>query len=777
MERLLEGLWNPLLGGFVLCAGLLLMLGTGLLPLRRLSRAAKGWSIGTPSGPAILLATSASLTTITAAVMAVTVAGPGALVWMWIAGILGMGLHFGEAKLARTAARKGRPPMPGWATLGLVAVALLGGGLWQGSQSGEMLEATFELPAVFGAGLVAFAAVVATRLPSLTTLAVRWLPLLGLAAFTVVAIAVLADDPLSVQLALGDAINEAFGLQSATAGTVSGALSVLIAHGMMRAVSAADLGIGAAAAAVTHDAEDKIDADDAGASVMLIPVIVIGIVSTLAGLVMLGGDPPAPVAEARLQPLERPTSRGLRPSKDVGQTIVLPETTEMKKGQTYAMLLRADPRGHKVAKLLDKENAVILPNWAIAKDVDTVVFRARDPQRARQAAWDVAVPCNRETFGGKGEAPTFVRLTPKDPELDFKKFAAFYELDPTPYVNVSDAHFVGAVAMANSPDEVLGEHLAMFEYRGEDAAFNPRLHEFFRNQFRGPYPDPADPSDTPPLAFIAVEGFDAEIGTRIDVELRADPRGIDILRVNRVGQLEAPPWRSLLDLHEVVLRHAEDPAKDIHIPVAARLDGKRVRVDALDPKWKDFRTVAEDASVSGPFAVLPDVALQAEVHSDLRLPPAAAGRRSLVPLHDDGIPRGPQERELYDPHPSELIAAGYSPPFLPRASSHALVRRVRERQPDWGRPLLGLAALLLAASTTIGWSLLVREPARRLLGDSGAVLIPLAVCVMPAVGGLVAASLASSIGLLAYALAVIPVLALLVFRLSDVRRSSRSESA
>ncbi len=775
MERILEGLWNPLLGGFVLCAGLLLMLGTGMLPLRRLGRMARGSKLSTPSGPAILFAASASLTTITAAVLAVTVAGPGALVWMWIAAALGMALHFGEAKLARGAVRAGRAAMPGWATAGLLAVALLAGGLWQGSQSGVLLEATFALPAVFGAAAIAVIALVATRVPMATALAVRWLPLLGLAAFTVVAGAVIAQDPLAVQLSLGDAINEAFGLQSATAGTVGGALSALIAQGMMRAVSAADLGIGAAAAAVTVDADEGLDPDDAGASVMWIPLVVVGVLSTLAALVIMGGGPEAPLADPHLQPLERPTSRGLRPSKDVGQTIVLPASTTMKKGEQYAMLLRADPRGHKIAKLLDKENAVILPSWAIAGDVDTVVFRARSPQRADQAAWDVAVPCNRELFGGQGEAPTFVRLTPKDPELDFKKFAAFYELDPAPYVVVSDAHFVGAVAMANSPDEALGEHLAMFEYRGPDAAFNPRLHEFFRNQFRGPYPDPAQPQDTPPLAFIADPMLDdAKVGDRIDLELRPDPRGIDILRVNRVGQIEAPPWHSLMDLHEVVLRHAEDPAKDVFIPVAARLDGKRIRLDALDPKWKDFRPVANDDAFTGPYAVLPAVAFEAEVHTDTRLPPAAKGRRSLVPIHDDVLPRGPQERALYAPHPAELIAAGFSAPFHTRADPRALVRRVEDGVPRWGGPVLGVAILLLAASTTIGWSLLIREPARRLLGESGAVLVPLGVCIMPALGGLVAASITASLAMLAYALAAVPVLALLVLRLSDVRRSSRS---
>ncbi len=770
MERLLEGLWNPLLGGFVLCAGLLLMVGTGVLPLRRLGRVARGWRVGTPSGPAILVATSASLTTITAAVMAVTLAGPGALVWMWIAGLLGMGLHFGEAKLARQAAAQGKPALSGWATVGLLGVALLGGGLWQGSQASVVLEASLGLPAVFGAAAVAVIALAASRIPSVTTVVIRWLPLLGLTAFVAVFVGTVSGDPFALKLALGDAVNEAFGLQSATAGTVGGALSVLIAHGMMRAVCAADIGVGAAAAAVTHN-DEALAPDDAGASVMVVPTLVVGLLATMAGLAVVSSVPEPPIAADRLYPLERPDSRGLRASKQVGQTVVLTADTPMEKGREYAMMLRADPRGHKMAKLLDRENAVILPNWAVSAKVDTVIFRARDPRRARQASWDMTVPCKRELFGGEG-ADQFVRLTPKDPELVFSKFASFHELDPAPYVNVGDFKFVGSVALANSPDEDLGEHLAMFEYRGEDSAFNPRLHEFFRNQYSGPFVD-AD-GEVPPVAFAAAEGFDAELGSKLSVEFRADPRGIDILRVNRVGTLEAPPWNSLLDLQEIIIRHADGPNSDIRVPVAARLDDKRIRIDVLDPAWEDLRKVAQDDKLSGPYAVLADVPFALEVHGGSRLPPAAESRRSLVPLHDDPRPRGPQERELYEPHPTELIAAGFSPPYRPRADVRALVRQVQDRQPSWGGQLFGIAALFLAASTTLGWALLAREPARRLLGQGGSVLVPLAVCALPVLGGLLASSVVDSVALFAYAFAVVPVLGVLVLNLAKVRDSSRN---
>ncbi len=172
--------------------------------------------------------------------------------------------------------------------------------------------------------------------------------------------------------------------------------------------------------------------------------------------------------------------------------------------------------------------------------------------------------------------------------------------------------------------------------------------------------------------------------------------------------------------------------------------------------------------------MLPDVPLKLEVHGGSRLPPAAESRRSLVPVHDDARPRGPQERELYDPHPAELIAAGFSPPYRPGADVRVLVRRVQDQQPGWGGQLLGLAALLLAASTTLGWALVVREPARQLLGRGGSVLLPLAVCALPLLGGLLATSLVESLALLAYAFAVVPVLGVLVLNLAKVRNSSRN---
>ncbi|MEM6292353.1 MAG: alanine:cation symporter family protein [Myxococcota bacterium] len=765
MERLLDGLWNPILGGFVLCAGLLVMLGTGLLPLRRLGLAPKRWRAGSPSAAAVLLAASASVTTISAAIAAVSIGGRGALVWMWIASVLGMGLHFAEAKLTRQSGTDG-VASPAFA-YPVIAVAVVAGGLWQGSQVAALGSASLSLPAAASVGVVIGLALLCMRVRSLTTLGVVAMPVLGLGLFTVVAALAAFDDPFKLQLALGDAVNEAFGLQSAATGTVGGALASLIAAGMLRAVTAANLGVGAAGASTALDPEAT--PEQAGASAMLVPLLVVGLVSTTAGLALLTSPGDAPLADGKLYPLERHESRGLRPSKKVGQTVVLPENTPYEKGQHYAMRLRADPRGHKMAKLLSKENAVILPAWTISEAADTVSFRAREPEKAKHAAWDVHIPCTRELFGGKEGSPQFVRLTPKDESVVFTELIQFYELDPAPYVNVGDFHWVGAVAMANSPDEALGEHLAMFQWRDDDTPFDPKLHEFFRNGYRGPYPDTDEPA--PPWTFIAAEDFDAPLDSRVALEVSPDPRGVDALRLNRVGKAEGPPWNAMLEVHEFVLRHPTDATQDIRVPVAARLDGFRVRFDVLDPAWQDFRKLATMEGFTGPYAVMDDVTFEAEVHGDTRLPLEAKDRRSLVPLDTDPRPMGPGTRGLVDPHPAELIAVGYGPPHRPQGDLAALARVLEAKQPGFGGMAFGIAALLMAAGSVLGWALLVAAPARRALGDGGATALPLVVCLAPALGLVLAQDLVESLAILAASVAVLPVIATIVLKFAELRRS------
>lgn len=767
MQRLLEAMWNPALGGFVVSVGLIVLLGSRLLPLRRAGMAARRSKGTTPSASGVLLAASTSVGALGSAVAAITLGGPGALVWMWITALLGIGLLFAETKLARADVASGKPSQPTWKGVLVLLLALVAGGAWQGQQIATVFDAaSLETSSLGGVSAAVALALILWSYRASHKWTVVLVPLAALVGVMSLALSAALDDPLALQFALGDAMNHAFGLQAAAAGTVGGTLATVIAHGTMRAVTTANLGAGAAAAASTHD-EDAQPADATAASMMWIPLVSVGLGSTTVALAMLTAPADVPLTASALYPLEMHESRGLRASQKVGQIIVLPEDTKLEERNRYAMTLRSDPRGHAMAKGIAQENAVILPAWTIAKTVDRVRFRAREPNLAKRASWDVEVPCNRETFGGEGGAPEFVKLTPIDPSVEFSKLVQLYELDAKPYINVSDFDFIGTVARANSPQD--GEHLAMFEHRDDNTPFNPRLHEFYRNAFRGPYPTtPRDPDAGPmPWTFVAAEDFQGEIGDVVAVEFRPDPRGLDAVRVNRVGTAEAPPWRSMLDVHELVVRHETDPAQDERIPVAARLDGHRIRFDVLDPRWEDFRKLDADETRSGPYVVMPAARFEFEVHSDQRLPPQAKGRYALVPLNTDPVPRGPQERQLYDPHPSELIAAGFQGPYRPRDLG-TLARRVETTSPKWGAKLFALFVVVLGASTALGWALLIRAPARQLFGEVLGKWFAGAVCVAPLLGGVLGAWVESA-ALLLYSVALVPTLGVLVLRLAELR--------
>jgi hypothetical protein len=297
-----------------------------------------------------------------------------------------------------------------------------------------------------------------------------------------------------------------------------------------------------------------------------------------------------------------------------------------------------------------------------------------------------------------------IRLTPKDPAVDFKKLIADYELSPQAYVVLDDYHFTGKVGRAQSPDETLGSHLAMFEVQGADRPDDPALHEFFRaGSYRGPYADV--PGERPPWAFVSKPGFEHEIGELVDLRLPASSRGEPFVRLNRAGGAESPPWDFLLGSTELVLQHTTDPALDIVVPVTATLDGWRVRYTPADPKWADFRQVAKMAGYRPlPFVRVHDFDFAAEVHGDTRLSTDYAGRRALVPVHPIGEPQGPYGDTLpYAPHPAELVGAGMHGPVLARDGTARIAQRASAVLPGWAVSLTAVAALLLAIASLAGW--------------------------------------------------------------------------
>lgn len=787
MESASEAIWNPALAGFVLAAALVLTLATLLVQVRQTPRGIRAWiaSAKNAVGAPMLLASSASVGTITAAGLAVTTGGPGALVWMWIATAVGLALPFGEAALAaRThgehrgifvkAAAPFGSVLGSLFIVGLVAAGVAAGGLFQGHEVAEVLRLTLRTTPAVGAGLAAAFAGAIVFVPAVRRFAFIYAVPMAIALWVSTTLGAALEDPLVLELALGDAWNQAFGLSAAATGTGSGAVAALVHHGVLRTVMATELGTGTAAMSYAEARESSNSAAKAlpaGAAAMLVPLVTSALIATTTALAMLGASAePDVIIEPRLVPLERHQSRGLRPSTQVGQTVVLPVETPLEAGKFYSMRVRSSPRGHRFARLMREDNSVILPAWATTSSTDTVVFRSKNPELAKRAAWDVRVPCEREVLESPGSA-SILKLTPKEEGVDFGKVIAYFELDPQPYVLMDDFDFVGAVDRATSPDPELGEHLALFERKTKDRANNPKLHEFFRGGYRGPYA--ADDGPRPPWGFVTTPAFTPPEGGTLDLEFRADPRGNALVSINRVGGVEGPPWDLLLEAKTLILRHATDPEQDIRIPVTTKLDRYRVRFVALDTEWEDFRKVTQMEDYSGPYVVIPDYRFSAEVHGDERLNPKLAGRRTIVPVHEHGEISGPLVDTPYRPHPGELLESGVAGPFMHREGIGQIAARVHRYAPSWGGTVFAIVAFILGSTTIAAWSLYVR----RGLTASGltSLAMPLSVVVLiaGAGGAFVAADAVLHWAELAYGIAVAPTLVGLVLLFGDVRAASR----
>lgn len=713
LEALSAAAWRPWLAVLVLTVGVILTLGTLFVQLRGLPGGVvglvrRGAADDGRRGGAVMAA-ACGIASLGAGAVAVTVGGRGALAWIWIVTVLGMAIRFGEAVVVRSPGGADAKDDPGplargsaavWA-FGAAACAIAIGGLWQSHQTAGLLEVGWGISPQLGAlvlGIVAapFVLVPAARRPLFAAVPIAFV-VLAIGCFVVI-----GEDPLVLSLAVGDAWNEAIGVRPAAAGAIGGAAALAMVEGVLRGTIAGMAGLGAVRPA-GHGPRS--------AAVAMIATLAGGLTASLGALVVVTmPSEVVPIVEPELVPLERTHSRGLRPSQQVGQTVVLPLDSPLEENGHYALLFRSNPRGAPLGKLDQENNVVLLPMWEVAKNIDAVVFRSKDKERAKLASWDVRVPCTREIIESRGVQ--FYKLSPVDPKVEFKKLIVHSELAPQPFLPLDDFHFVAKVARARSNDESLGSHLAMYEVEGKDRLLNPKLHEFVRAGYRGPYADIE--GERPPFGWVASTEITAPIGTVLDMRLPASRRGDSLGRVNRAGVLEAPAWKQMMAVTEVVIRHKADPSEDIVVPVVPEMQGGRVRLIAQDPKWEDFRDTAsltEHEPV--PYIRMKDVEFQVEVHGDARLEPEFAGRRSLVPLHALSEPRGPGDELPYDPHPAEMVAMGMSGPVLARDGSEVVAARLQGALPSWAHSVVWLAALVLAIGAVAAWPELVEEPRGR----------------------------------------------------------------
>jgi Na+/alanine symporter len=731
MQAFAVQVWNPWLAYGLLALAAIVTLAT-VFPQLRGWRWAKGALRGEadedPAPVPLAMAASAGVASIAGTALAMTLGGPGALVWAWLAIVLGLGVHFAEGLLGARARRGDESARihllaaPGVGTVlapffavGVVGLMVVIAGLLASNETSSVLEHLGGPAPKTTAIAIAVAAAPVVLWSQPRRWAFRAVPFV-VAVYALCALVVAFGDPLVLQLGLGDAMNGAVGVQSVAGGVAGGSMGLAIFHGVSKAAAAgATGGLGVGALAGIRSASPR----NAGAAAMVAAIGSAAILTTATGFVMLSrGAIPKVVAANELIPLEQVHSRGLRPSQQVGQTIVLPADTPMVDKGFYGVLLRSSPRGHAWAKLDPELNAVVMPAWKVTDNTHTVAFRSLNPEGAKQAAWDVRVECNREVREGPGGIP-YLKLTPKDPNLDMHVMTRQLSLAPIPYVMLDDFHFVGRVAEATSGDESLGLHLAMFEAPNAERPFNPKLHEFFRNGYRGPYADDGQPR--PPWTFVAAEGFAPEIGRVVRLRLAATERGARAVAVSKSGTAESPPWRLLLSATELVLRHDTDPSQDIHIPVTPRLDDFRVRYDVVDKRFEDLRAVLENnPQVKGPYVVVPDQEFEVEVRGDTRLPPELRGRRALVPLHAVGEPQGPLGEELpYDPHPAELLDAGFSGPYVTDEGAVMVATQFDTALGGFGRLVIAATMVLLTIASLGAWAELGGRAAAALLGSVG----------------------------------------------------------
>ncbi|HFE45146.1 MAG TPA: sodium:alanine symporter family protein, partial [Nannocystis exedens] len=465
--------------------------------------------------------------------------------------------------------------------------------------------------------------------PPLRRLSLRLLPVF-LLIYIAVTLALLIGDLDATAAALTTAISTAFSSDAAIGGASGGALAALT-HAVLRTMMSGP-GLGVAAFAPEIAETDNIET--AGARAMLGPLLGAGVIGSLTALALLTQGPTdTVVTEHEIVFLEAHQSRALLPSAR-GQTIVLPkaENTPLKEGMLYDMVLRHNPRGQRVGKLLTEDNLVVLPNWQIAAEADTIVLRDADPERKSNAGYDLRIPCTREVV--ETRAGPFLKLTPADPTVNLRMLINARGLEG-PYVVLDDYHFVGAVERAISGHPQFGEHLALYQPEREvvPRPNNPPLRDILQLGYRGPYVD-SDEEPLPP-ALVGVEGFLPEIGSIIHLRIEPSERGLDIGFINRAKQLETPAWDFLAAASHVVLRHPDDPTLDVDIPVVAREKRDRLRFNTAIPGFS-FASMQTMTSHSGPFLRPAALEFAVEVHGDARLPPRYAGRRALIPVDEEG---------------------------------------------------------------------------------------------------------------------------------------------
>ena len=684
-----------------------------------------------PRAPATQIA-YASFSGIVAALLAVGLGGPGALPWLVLACIAGAFIHQVES-------RQGGPnsgPGPGpedrasetgpmgqvvrvGHALAVVLAALTAGALLLSQQASELLRASGGaaapvLPWALGLGLAAATFTAIRRAgPHAGRSGDRWLApltLLALGVYTALIVSLLFNGP-GLSAIASDIVRAAFDGQAALAGGLAAA-----AQGVLRASVAGGVGGVTAAQPNQRGAWGE--------------PLVVAAVALLTGLAAHASklSTPTPIVGRELHALEHHLRDGLTPS-DYGQLIVLPRDSELQPGQRYQMVLRADPRGHRYGQAFREENVVAAPAWDFTRTVDTVILRDKDPERSKNAGFDLRIPVRRELV--ETRLGPFLRLHPIDPNLNFRQLMAARDLEG-PFLNVADYSFEAGVVRSFHLGE--GERSSLYaEPPPPDAPKNPALRDFITFNYTGPFAA----GERPPLALTAPTSSGLTPGSIVHLRLDSPARGLELGFINRLGELEVPAWDFLAGSDTAVLRHKTNPELDRTIRVHSRLAFGRLRFTSPELELDKLAKLLPE--YSGPYLLPSSYHFAAEVHHGARLRgDLAKTHLALIPVHPQTAPIGNPGLRTYNPHPGEVLLTGMQGPFPDREAVGTLVAALADRFGPVTATVAALALLVLALASLVRWYSVGLRSARSLFGKAPEFGFGLAflVCVAlaPAVG-------------------------------------------
>ena len=686
----------------------------GLAALALLLR--RGPRLGGGSPPLAGALAGTAFAGVVGGLLAAAIGGPGALLWLALAGLAGAALQAAEVRLPDLSSRSEATGPAGQVlsvshALAATLAALAAGALLHAQQAAEVARAASSTaPWAIGLALAALTTAAALRGPG------RWLgpaALVALAVHLALMLVLLAGDRAALSAVLGDMSEQAFGGAAAAGGLLAAA-----AQGVLRAaVAGATGGLGHAAALGPRGAWAA--------------PLVAAAVALVTGLAALGGQTvAAPAAGRELLPLERSLRAGLAPS-EYGQLVVLPADAGLAEGQRYPVVLRADPRGHRYGDVFREENIVAAPGWAFTRAVDTVVLRDKDPERGKNPGFDLRIPVTRELV--ETRVGPFIKLHPVDPTLNIRQLMTARDLDG-PFLAIADHCFEAGVLRGYQLDS--GERLSLFAEprpQAKDDPPVPALRDLITLDYAGPYPDTGTPA--PPLALAAPLAGGLVPGTVAHLRLETPTRGLELGFVNRLGELEVPPWEFLAAADTAVLRHRDDPALDRKIRVRSRIAFGRLRFWSEEIDLDRLGELLPEHS--GPHLLPPDYRFAVEVHHGARLPADHAETSlALIPVHMHRAPTGNSNPGLglYDPHPGEVLLTGMAGPFLDEDRAAALVRALAHGH---GRTVAGLEAaalVVLALAGLLQWLRAGLSAATRLLGTAAGAGFGLVFALCVAVG-------------------------------------------